>query len=152
MPTLDCDGEVGLGWLEVPADEAVPPDGPVLLDLARFQVTSTRGAATGVIIDGNTSHDVLPALVVQASAIAIRFPLFRDGRGFTLLRHLRERLGYCGPILVTGHLLPDQWHHLRELGVSAVLLPEGSDLAPWHRAAARFSRTYQSMIRRTQLQ
>jgi uncharacterized protein (DUF934 family) len=146
MPMLDRDGEVGAGWAVIAAEAAVPADGPVLLELARFQAAGGRNAPTGVIIDAGTPHDALPELAARAAAIAIRFPGFRDGRGFTLVRRLRERLFYGGPILAAGHVLPDQWHHLRQLGASAVLLADGTDLAPWQRAASRFARPYQSAL------
>lgn len=144
MPQLDRDGSLESPWPILPPESPLPPDGPVLLDLARFQaLDGARNAPTGVVIDSKTPHDVLDSLAARAAAFAVRFLLFRDGRGFTLVRRLRERHGYDGPILVLGHVLPDQWQHLRRLGATGVILPHEADLAPWQRAAARFSATYQ---------
>lgn len=143
MRQLDSDGSLSVPWPVLLADDPMPADAPVLLDLARFQMLTGRNAPTGVVIDTKTPHDALADLAARAAAIAVHFPLFRDGRGFTLVRRLRERHGYTGPILALGHVLPDQWPHLRRLGASAVILPDEADLAPWLRAAERFTETYQ---------
>ena len=144
MPQLDRDGVLETPWPILAPDAPLPADGPVLLDLARFQaLDGSRNAPTGVVIDSKTPHDVLATLAAQAATIAVRFLLFRDGRGFTLVRRLRERHGYDGPILVFGHVLPDQWQHLRRLGATGVILPDGAEFAPWQRAAERFGETYQ---------
>lgn len=146
MPTLDRDGHEGLGWPAPATDEAVPAEGPVLLDLSRFREHAGRHGPTGVVLETTTPHEVLDEVAPHAAAIAIRFPLFRDGRGFTLVRRLRERLGYAGPVIATGHVLPDQWPLLRSLGASAVQIEDGAALAPWRRATSASPRPYQERL------
>ena len=70
--------------------------------------------------------------------------IFRDGRGFTLARTLRERHDYRGEIRAVGHILPDQYLFLLRCGVDTVALPTGTDLAPWHAARSQFSIAYQA--------
>lgn len=146
MPTLDRDGHEGLGWPVPAADATVPSEGPVLLDLERFRENTGRHGPTGVVLETTTPHEVLDEVAPQAAAIAIRFPLFRDGRGFTLVRRLRERLGYAGPVIVIGHVLPDQWPLLRTLGASAVQIDDGAVLAPWRRAVSGSPHPYQARL------
>lgn len=67
--------------------------------------------------------------------VAIRFPRFSDGRGFTLARHLREAFGHKAPILARGHLIPDQAVYLLRCGFSHVEIERGS-LAQWRHALA----------------
>lgn len=56
--------------------------------------------------------------------IEIEFPKFRDGRGFTLARTLRERFDYKGDIRATGHFLPDQFNAMVACGFTSFRTPE----------------------------
>ena len=146
MPTLDQGGHVGLGWPVPGPDAAVPEEGPVLLGLDRFRAAAGRNAPTGVVLETSTAHAVLDEVAGIAAVIAIRFPVFRDGRGFTLVRRLRERLGYTGLVIVLGHVLPDQWAQLRRLGASLVQLEDGADLVTWQRFAVGVGPSYQDRL------
>jgi uncharacterized protein (DUF934 family) len=78
--------------------------------------------------------------------VAIRFPKFRDGRGFTLARTLRERYGFTGEIRALGHVLPDQHLFLLRCGFSSVAVPDDADLAVWTAAIGRFHVAYQPAL------
>ena len=84
----------------------------------------------------------LHAAAQRAATVLITFPVFRDGRGFTLAARLRER-GYRGRIEADGHLLPDQARNLARCGFDAVRLPEGAVVEDWERMLAAFSAAYQ---------
>ncbi|MFC0199735.1 DUF934 domain-containing protein [Paracoccus rhizosphaerae] len=51
--------------------------------------------------------------------IAIDFPSFGDGRGFSLARRLRE-LGYKGRLRASGRLIADQYAMARRVGFDEV--------------------------------
>ncbi|GBL53861.1 Uncharacterized conserved protein, DUF934 family [Pseudomonas citronellolis] len=51
--------------------------------------------------------------------IAIDFPSFRDGRGYSLAYLLRRRLGWRGELRAVGEVLRDQLAHLRQCGFDA---------------------------------
>jgi uncharacterized protein (DUF934 family) len=76
----------------------------------------------------------------RLALIAVAFPAFGDGRGFTLARRLRAA-GFAGRLRAVGALLPDQHRFARECGfdeieiddVRAARQPEAdwlADLAP----------------------
>lgn len=52
-------------------------------------------------------------------AIRIAFPVFSDGRGFTLAARLR-RMGFAGRLRAAGALLPDQYAMARRAGFDEV--------------------------------
>ena len=52
-------------------------------------------------------------------AIRIDFPVFSDGRGFTLAARLR-RMGFAGRLRARGHLLADQYAMARRAGFDEV--------------------------------
>ncbi len=58
--------------------------------------------------------------------IAIDFPSFADGRGFSLAKRLREA-GYRGTLRATGHVIADQYRNARRVGFDEVEISE--DLA-----------------------
>lgn len=73
--------------------------------------------------------DTLPADLAAHlghSLIAIDFPAFTDGRGFSLARRLRE-LGYSGRLRATGRLIADQYAMARRVGFDEVQI--ASDIA-----------------------
>ena len=54
--------------------------------------------------------------------IAIRFPVFTDGRGYSLARLLRTRHGYTGELRAVGDVLRDQLYFLQGCGFDAFQL------------------------------
>ena len=54
--------------------------------------------------------------------IAIDFPSFSDGRGFSLARRLRE-LGFKGRLRASGRLIADQYAMARRVGFDEVEIP-----------------------------
>ncbi len=56
--------------------------------------------------------------------VEIEFPKFRDGRGFTLARALRERYGFTGDIRACGYFIPDQFAALRACGFTSFITPK----------------------------
>jgi uncharacterized protein (DUF934 family) len=60
---------------------------------------------------------------VQASAIAIEFPAFTDGRGLSLAVLIRSRLGYEGELRAVGATHEDIVHYLVRCGFDAIELP-----------------------------
>lgn len=82
----------------------------------------------------------LPGLALAV----IQFPAFRDGRGFSLARALRERHGFAGEIRACGHILPDQYVLLARCGVDTIELPASTKLAPCRAALQQFDVAYQA--------
>lgn len=54
--------------------------------------------------------------------LAVDFPSFSDGRGFTLARLLREK-GYQGRLRAVGGLIADQYAMARRVGFDEVRIP-----------------------------
>lgn len=77
------------------------------------------------------------SLLNQASAIALEFPAFTDGRAYSQARMLRER-GYAGEIRATGDVLPDQLLAMRRCGFSTFELAEGQRIETAQRSLEAF--------------
>jgi uncharacterized protein (DUF934 family) len=61
--------------------------------------------------------------------VAIDFPQFTDGRGYSSARLLRERYGYRHELRAIGEVLRDQLFALSEVGFDAFLLADDRDAA-----------------------
>jgi uncharacterized protein (DUF934 family) len=99
------------------------------------RVVPHDGREPGAVLAPEDAIDALLPALDRLALIAVTFPKFRDGRGFTQIRALRER-GYRGEIRAVGHVLPDQFMSLVRCGVSTVALPEGADPAVWRAVLA----------------
>lgn len=93
--------------------------------------------------DGDVDVETALAAARPANGLAVRFPAFRDGRGFSLASMLRER-GFTGRLVARGALLPDQAWRLKRVGFDAVELAPGADVDAWKRGLDAFSAVYQS--------
>jgi uncharacterized protein (DUF934 family) len=64
-----------------------------------------------------------PALTVSRcksiSLIAINFPVFSDGRGYSYARQLRDRFGYQGELRAIGDVLQDQLFFYQRCGFNS---------------------------------
>ncbi|HEY0838415.1 MAG TPA: DUF934 domain-containing protein [Azospirillum sp.] len=137
-------------WTHVADDAPVPANGAVTVSLARWakerDALAGRAAPLGVRLGSADHADSLAADLARFTLVVIDFPKFRDGRGFTTARTLREHHGFTGEIRAVGHLLPDQYQMLRRCGVDSVAVPEGTDLAVWAAAHAHYTVAYQAAI------
>ncbi|MGQ7248338.1 DUF934 domain-containing protein [Halomonas sp. V046] len=82
----------------------------------------------------------------KAPVIAIDFPKFTDGRGYSLARVLRERHGYTGEIRAVGDVLIDQLFSMSRCGFNAFSLREDQVVEDALNALNTFSRHYQVSI------
>jgi uncharacterized protein (DUF934 family) len=76
--------------------------------------------------------------------IAVNFPKFTDGRGFSAARLLRERYGYQGELRAIGDVLRDQLQELERCGFDAFLLRADQDVQSALHAFADLSDQYQT--------
>lgn len=108
-------------WVVLDDDMDVPADGAAFVSLSRWMaergVLAGRNAPLGVLIRAGDRVEDIEADVNRFSAIAVEFPKFTDGRGFSSARLLREDFGYTGEIRAIGDVLLDQIPLMRRCGV-----------------------------------
>jgi uncharacterized protein (DUF934 family) len=126
------------------------PSGPCILSLSRLQqdeaVRTAPHLRLGVALPVDQPAEVLAPYLDRLSLVAVNFPTFRDRRGFTQARSLREHLAFSGEIRATGNILPDQYAFLLRCGITSVETPDGTDPAAWQKAADCFSFAYQPSL------
>jgi uncharacterized protein (DUF934 family) len=136
MPKLLKGGAVVVdAWLVVRAATALadlPGGVPVIVPLALWQehrqALQARGAV-GVWLAPADDPAAVAADLAALPVVAIDFPSFTDGRGYSTARLLRERYGYAGELRAIGDILRDQLFALAECGFDAFALRADRDAA-----------------------
>ena len=89
-----------------------------------------------------------PALLAGALAhlrvIAVNFPKYGDGRGYSVARLLRERYGYQGELRAIGVVARDHLHAMAQCGFDTFELRAGEDAQAALAAFGDFSEAYQA--------
>jgi len=129
------------------ADDGALPDGPIVVSLKRWQAEretlATRNAPLGVRLSSDQSPEALGADVSHFALIELEFPKFRDGRGYSWARILRQRLGFTGEVRAVGDVLRDQWLFMSRCGVDAFEVRPGTRLEDFRAALAEQTVFYQ---------
>ncbi|MBV8972441.1 MAG: DUF934 domain-containing protein [Sphingomonadaceae bacterium] len=113
-------------------------DGPVV-PLAEFSAASNTAAVR--LNPGNDARALLPHLA-GLRLIEVAFPKYRDGRGYSSARILRES-GYTGELRAAGEVLLDQMVFLRRAGFDSFAPARPLDRAAVDAALSRFPFVYQ---------
>lgn len=90
---------------------------------------------------GDDARALLPHLG-QLALVEVSFPSFRDGRGYSAARVLREA-GYTGELRAAGDVLVDQLPFMRRCGFDSFAPEAPIDAATLDRALARYADHYQ---------
>ena len=78
--------------------------------------------------------------------IAINFPVFSDGRGYSYARQLREYYGYTGELRAIGDVLQDQLFFYQRCGFNSFAIRSDRNVDDALNGLNDFSITYQSAI------
>ena len=134
------------------------PAGRVIVPLALWQarrdalLEQARAGAVGVWLAGDEDPAALAADLAALQVIAVDFPKFADGRGYSLATLLRTRHGYTGALRAIGDVLRDQFFFLLRCGFSELQPRAGKYTAAQLEAALAslrdFSEPYQGAVDR----
>ena len=136
-------------WLAVGEDGFVPdfPDdadliAPLSLLKARGPELLARSGRTGVVLEPDEDPASLGPALGRISLVAVRFPKFGDGRGYSIARLLRERHGYAGELRAVGDVLRDQLLFMKRSGFDSFSLRDDQDpdeaLAAFHELSQEY--------------
>ncbi len=114
------------------------PDGAVSVSLQRWQAERDslmqRNGPLGLRLTSAQSPEMLAADIHHFAVIELEFPKFRDGRGYSSARLLRERMGYKGEVRAVGDVLRDQWLFMSRCGVDTFDVRPGTRLEDFRAA------------------
>ncbi len=107
-------------------------------------------ADIGVWFASNERVEDLQDDVAKLPVIAVDFPKFGDGRGYTIAYRLRNRLSYRGELRAIGDVLRDQLFYMRRAGFDAFAIRADKDIHEALKSLQDFSITYQASTDDTQ--
>ena len=95
---------------------------PLPVFLANREAFLANPHPLGLLVSPGNKIEEAEADLSRFASIAILFPSFTDGRGYSTARLLTERFGYKGEIRAVGDVLQDQIPHMRRCGFSALVV------------------------------
>ncbi|MGC3874412.1 DUF934 domain-containing protein [Halomonas sp. GXIMD04776] len=133
-------------WCLSRDEETLPDIRPAIVPLKLWQQhREQKNLAPWLASDTELSSELV-AVLHRAPLIAIDFPAFTDGRGYTLARLLRERHGIEGEIRAIGDVLIDQLYYMSRCGFDALSLRDDQPLEDALRWLTPFSVSYQTGV------
>jgi uncharacterized protein (DUF934 family) len=142
-------------WLEFAADAdlaTLAGSAGILVSYAdwieRRALLLTLERPLGVRVGGADDLDALAPDLSRLALVAVDFPAFTDGRGYSVARLLRERYGYLGELRAVGDVLRDQVFYLLRCGFDSLALREDQDESGALAALTDFREVYQAAIDR----
>ncbi len=132
------------GWqLLNDADEA-SGDGPYVIGFERaLRELDGLNDRYGVRVMPADDVRLLEPFLDKIALVEVAFPGYRDGRGYSTARILREDLGFTGIIRAVGDVLRDQLHHMLRCGFDEFVVKDADPAEAITSAAKRFSVAYQ---------
>ena len=108
-------------WALVRELDGKLPDGSLILPLTRWLQDPAQQA---VWLGPDDEVECLKPWFNSLPLIALDFPSFRDGRGYSQAYLLRTRLGWTGELRAVGDVLRDQLSHMRQCGFDSFAVRE----------------------------
>lgn len=98
----------------------------------------------GVWLHGHEEPELLADHVHELPVVAVNFPKFSDGRGYSTARLLRERFGFKNELRAIGDVLLDQLQFMKRCGFDTYELRPDKDIRKAARSLNFFSQGYQA--------
>jgi uncharacterized protein (DUF934 family) len=139
---------IGDPWLTYAGDaHAMPVGSCVLLPLTEFRefagTWKNHAKALGVLLSPSDDPASIANDFDKLRVIAIDFPSFTDGRGYSIAQQLRTRYGWTGELRAVGDIQRDQVFLLSRAGFDAFALRDDQDVDVSRRGFTDFSLAYQ---------
>jgi uncharacterized protein (DUF934 family) len=131
-------------WHVVKDDE--PAGAHAIVSLPRWNAERDALLAAGpvgVVLRSSESPEEIAELA-KAPLVAVDFPAFTDGRGYTSARMLRSRFGYKGEIRAIGDVMRDEMFLMSRVGIDSFAVKASKDIEKALGAFDDFSVTYQA--------
>jgi uncharacterized protein (DUF934 family) len=139
-------------WQRLEADaleNGVPAQGKIIVPLAYWQENRdaliARGDVAVWLAPGEEPKDLEDDLA-SLPLVAIHFPAFKDGRGYSYARELRTRYNFEGEVRATGDVLRDQLFYMTRCGFNAFEIRADRSIEEALQGLKDFSVTYQADV------
>jgi phosphoadenosine phosphosulfate reductase len=98
---------------------------PVPVFLANREAVLANPHPVGLLVSPGDKVEDVGADLSRFASVAINFPAFNDGRGYSSARLVVERYKYAGEVRAVGDVLADQIPLMRRCGIGAFVVKHG---------------------------
>ncbi len=142
-------------WTLVPGNASplpsdLPNTGKIIVPLARWlaniDTLRARADTVGVWLDSHEDPADLAEDAARLPLIAVNFPAFKDGRGYSIAYLLRCRYGFAGELRAIGDVLRDQLFYMHRVGFNAFAIRADRDVGDALKSLEDFSLNYQASV------
>ena len=134
-------------WVRLADDAPLPVTGDVIVSYARWsaevEVLRGRAGRVGICLAPDDDVTDIVAHLARFELVAIDFPTFGDGRGYSQARLLRDAYGFGGELRAVGDVLRDQLDFMARCGFDSFEIRADQDPAQALEAFNEFSVRYQ---------
>ena len=124
--------------------------GDILLSYQQWQnladYLSNHSGRIGIWLEGHAEIEQIIEPLLNLPLIAINFPKFADGRGFSAARLIKERYNYAGELRAIGGFIRDQLYLLNRCGFNAFQFADENELSDAAESLKDFSENYQVSV------
>ncbi len=131
------------------ADTVDVPAGKIIVPLAVWQAQREQllqRADVGVWFAPDELAQTVKDDLGKFKVVAVSFPKFTDGRGYSIAYNLRRRLGYRGELRAIGDVLRDQLFQMQRCGFDAYATRPDRSIHDALKGLTVFSQTYQASV------
>ena len=125
------------------------PNGDLIVPLAVWQARKTELAnrpSLGLLLEPADDVATVAKELQHFAVIAVRFPKFVDGRGYSTATLLRTRYGYTGELRAVGDVLIDQLFFYQRCGFDACALRDDKNVESALARLTPFPDRYQTSV------
>lgn len=143
-------------WIHAEDCEAFEslPDGNIIVSVAMWQQHRnkllSRAGKVGVLLTPDEEPASIADDLKEIPLIAVSFPKFLDGRGYSSARELRTYYGFRGEVRAVGDVLRDQLFQMERCGFNSFEVREDRSIEDALTAFNDFSTTYQADCKNSQ--
>ncbi|TAK91189.1 MAG: DUF934 domain-containing protein [Burkholderiaceae bacterium] len=141
-------------WLVIHDSSELPAQGDVIVTLAFWHAHRdtllSRAGKLGVWVKPDDDVAEIANDLTHFALIAIDFPAFADGRGFSSAYLLRTRYGYSGELRAVGDVLRDQMFYMQRVGFNAFAVRADRSIEDALKSLNDFTDVYQGSADQSQ--
>lgn len=127
-------------------ETVVVPEGKTIVPVKAWlaQAALQNRNDVGVWFASDERPEVLQGKLANLPVIAVDFPKFADGRGYSIAYNLRARLGFTGELRAIGDVLRDQLFYMQRVGFNAFATRPDRNIHDALKGLTDFSSSYQT--------
>ncbi len=135
-------------WVVLKDEDEAPAGVDIVVSLSRLAaegeaLRARNDGRLGVIIEGGEAVEAIGEALDGLALVIVQFASFRDGRGFSTARLLRQRYSFGGELRAVGEVGEDQIFFMQRCGFDAFEIVGPDAEAAFARATRVYSRVYQ---------